>query len=98
MAALGVALIVIMAAGLTIWHYSRASEILTRWAQNSDYEIVSSRRCWFWRGPFFWASKSQEVYYVTVRTADGQLRRGWVRCGGMFLGVLSDEAKVRWDE
>ena len=49
-------------------------------------------------GPFFWTIGKQEVYYVTIRTADGQIKRGWVRCGNWFLGVLVDEAQVRWDE
>jgi hypothetical protein len=93
-----IALFVIFAIGVMIWHYSRASQILTGWAQDNGYEIVSSERYWFWRGPFFWSSKSQEVYYVTVRTSDGGLRRGWVRCGGFFAGMLSDQAEVRWDE
>ncbi len=93
-----IALFVIFVIGMMIWHYSRAEEIVTRWARENGYEIVSSGRCWFWKGPFFWSSKSQEVYYVTVRTPDDQLRRGWVRCGGWFLGVLSDQAEVRWDE
>ena len=92
-----IALFIAFVIGVVVWHYSRASDILTGWAQSNGYEIVSSDRCWFWRGPFFWSSKSQEVYYVTVRTTDGQFRRGWVRCGGMFLGMLSDEAEVRWD-
>ena len=89
---------IIFAVGMMVWHYSRAAEILNRWAGDNDYEIVSSERCWFWRGPFFWSSKSQEVYYVTIRTPNNRLRRGWVRCGGWFLGLLSDDAEVRWDE
>ena len=82
-----IAFFVILAVLMTAWHFSRAREILTRWAEENGYEIVSLERCWFWKGPFFfWSSKSQEVHYVTVRTQDGQLRRGWVRCGGWFWG------------
>ena len=91
-----VIIIVIMA---TMWHYSRAEDILTRWARENGYEIVSSERRAFRRGPlFFTTSEDQEVYYVTVRLADGQLRRGWVRCGSWFAGLWSDQAKVEWDE
>ena len=78
------------------WHYSRADDILARWAEDNGYEIRSSERCWF-KGPFF-ALNDQEVYYVTVRTTDGQLRRGWVRCGGWLFGVLSSRTDVRWDK
>lgn len=91
-----VALAVIFFLGLMTWHYSRASAILAGWARDNGHQIVSSERCWFCRGPFFWSSKSQEVYYVTVRTCGGEVRRGWVRCGGFFAGMLSDEAEVRW--
>ena len=84
-----IALVVAVAAGMMIWHFSRAGEILTGWARDNGYEIVASERRWFFRGPFFfWTGKGQEVYYVTVRTPDGRLRRGWVRCGGFFLGMI----------
>jgi hypothetical protein len=50
-------------------------------------------------GPFWWRkSIKQEVYYVTIRTPEGQVKRGWVRCGGWFLGILSNKAVVEWDE
>jgi hypothetical protein len=94
-----IALVVAFIVGMMVWHYSRANDILTGWARDNGYEIVASERRWFFRGPFFfWTGKGQEVYYVTVRTPDGQLHRGWVRCGGFWLGMLSDQADVRWDE
>jgi hypothetical protein len=43
------------------------------------------------------SSNAQAVYRVKVRTRDGRLRRGWVRCGGWLSGVLSDQVDVRWD-
>ena len=90
---------IIFAVGVLIWLHSRASDILTRWAQENGYEIVSSERCWLWRGPFWWrSSEHQAVFYVTVKTAGGQIRRGWVRCGDWFLGMFSDQATVQWDE
>ena len=93
-----ISLFVIFVVGMMFWRYSRAEDILTCWAEDNGYEIVLSERRSFWRGPFFWSSKGQEVYYVTVRMPDDQLRRGWVRCGGWFLGLLSDQAEVEWDE
>lgn len=87
------------AVGMMMWHYSRAGRILEHWAQDNGYEILASEHRWFRRGPFFWwTGKGQEVYYVTIRTPDGQLRQGWVRCGSWLLGVLQDQAEVRWDE
>ena len=84
---------------MIVWHYSRSRQVLENWANENNYRIVSSEYRNFFRGPFFWtSSKSQTVYYVTVETADGQTRSGWVRCGGWFWGLFSDTAEVRWDE
>ena len=81
-----------------IFHFSRSRSILEQWAESNGYEIVSSEHR-FLGGPFWWRkSKGQEVYYVTIRTPDGQLKRGWVRCGGWFWGIFTNKADVEWDE
>jgi len=84
---------------LWVLHFSRAKSILEQWAEENGYEILSSERRWF-GGTFWWRrSRGQEVYYVTIRTPAGQIRKGWVRCGGWFGGVLfSNQADVEWDE
>ena len=82
-----------------LWSFSRSQQILEDWARSNGYRIVSSERRYLFKGPFFWtSSKYQTVYYVTVRTADGESRSGWVRCGGWFSGLFGNETKVRWDE
>lgn len=82
-----------------VWHSSRSNTVLEQWAEDNDLEILSSEYCHFLRGPFFWTtSKGQTVYYVRVRTSSGEVRTGWVRCGGFFLGLLSDAAEVRWED
>jgi hypothetical protein len=84
---------------MVLWHYSRSRQVLENWASENDFTIVSSEYRNFLKGPFFWtSSRGQTVYYVTVRTPDGQTRNGWVRCGGWFFGLLTDKAEVRWDE
>jgi hypothetical protein len=81
-----------------LFHFSRARSILEQWAETNGYEIVSSEHR-FLGGPFWWRkSKGQEVYYVIIQTPDGQLKRGWVRCGGWFSGIFSNKADVEWDE
>ncbi|GAA5495868.1 hypothetical protein Rhal01_02049 [Rubritalea halochordaticola] len=80
------------------WSRSRAQTILSNWAADSGVEILSRERRTFFRGPFFWsASKGQEVFYVQVRDRDGSTRSGWVRCGGWLLGLMSNQADVRWE-
>jgi hypothetical protein len=71
--------------------------ILELWARNQGLTLVNHepRRVHPWMP---WASRNQQVYQVVVRDADGQERRGWVRCGGWMLGAWSPRAEVRWDE
>lgn len=96
--AIGFLVFVAFAVAMLIFHFSRAKSILEQWAETNGYELLSSERRWF-GGIFWWRkSKSQEVYYVTIRTPDGRIRKGWVRCGGWFLGILSNQADVQWDE
>jgi len=82
----------------TTWHYSRAREILERWANRNSYKLVASEYRGFAKGPFFWtSSKGQAVYYVTVQDERGKIRKGWVRCGGWWSGLMSDEATAKWE-
>ena len=80
------------------WHYSRASELLEEWARRHRYHILRQEYCYFFKGPFFWSSsKNQVVYYVTIEDRDGRQRTGWVRCGGFFFGLFSDNVEVSWE-
>ena len=84
--------------GAMMWTFSRARDLLDRWADDNGLEILSAEFRWLRRGPFFWTSSNgQMIYYVVVRTADGHTRRGWVRCGGFFWGLMQDRVEVRWD-
>jgi hypothetical protein len=90
--------VVIIAICATCWHYSRSNEVLTQWAEQNGYRLLSQEYRHFAKGPFFWtSSKDQTVYYVTVEDRDGQVKRGWVRCGGYWTGLMSDRAEVRWE-
>ena len=81
------------------WHFSRSRSLLEHWADENGYRIVESSYRNFVRGPFFWTtSKGQTVYRVTIEDRGGRVRSGWVRCGGWWLGLLSDRVQVRWDD
>ncbi|MDH3590587.1 MAG: hypothetical protein OER88_01820, partial [Planctomycetota bacterium] len=68
-------------------------------AATNGYTLESAQYRWFWRGPFFLRStEEQSVFYVTVKDAGGRARKGWVRCGSFWAGILSDKATVKWDE
>lgn len=80
------------------WSRARSDELIERWAQHEGFQLLSSEpRTWF-RGPFFWrTSKGQTVYYVRVSDAQGRVQAGWLRCGGSFLGLWSDQVQVEWE-
>ncbi len=43
-------------------------------------------------------SKYQRIFYVTIIDTARQQRKGWVRVGGFWRGLLVDNAQVFWDE
>ena len=89
----------VLAVVLIVWHFSRSRGLLEQWAAQNGYRLLSSEYRWMARGPFFWSTgKGQTVYRVRVQDRSGQVRDGWVKCGGFFLGLLSDAVKVRWDD
>jgi hypothetical protein len=92
------AVVVVIGFAVVVWHCSRARNILKQWADGNGYEILSSEQRWLRRGPFWLSSAGQEIFYVTIRTSDGGLKSGWVRCGSSFLGILVKQADVQWDE
>ncbi len=89
---------IVVAVLLVWWHYRRSASLLEQWARRHRYRILSQQYCYFFKGPFFWtSSKDQVVYRVTVQDEEDRERTGWVRCGGYFFGLLSDNVEARWD-
>jgi hypothetical protein len=93
-----VVFLVVVGVLLTWMRFQRAATMIRDWAAREGLELVDKEYCWFWPGPFlFRKSKGQMVYRVRVRDADGQEYSGYVRLGGWFLGMWSDEVAVEWD-
>ena len=81
------------------WYFPRSKSLLRHWALRQRFEIVHSELRWVFKGPYsFLCSRCQTVYRVRVRDHQGRERSGWVRCGGIWTGLFSDEAIVTWDE
>jgi hypothetical protein len=76
----------------------RAQTLLKGWAQENGYEILEAQHRVFVKGPYFWSARGQAVYRVWVRDGVGAERRGWVRCGTWWGGVLANKVESRWDE
>jgi hypothetical protein len=80
------------------WHFDRSNSLLHRWAAENGYHVVRHEYRHLCKGPFFWTStKGQSVYYVVVEDSGGTRCNAWVRCGGWWLGLLSDHVEARWE-
>ena len=96
---IGVVVVVSLMVLSWAWGTSRGTSLLEGWAQSHGLQILSQEECLFFKGPFFWtSSKGQRVYRVSVRDREGFDRQGYVRCGGFWLGMMSDNVEVRWDD
>ncbi len=90
--------IVVITIVVLSWRGTRSNELIDQWARANNLQILQKEARNFLRGPMFWTTgKSQTVYRITVIDQNGRQRSGWVRCGGMFLGLHSDKIDVRWD-
>jgi hypothetical protein len=81
-----------------VWEFAQSNSLLNQWASENGYHIIRQEYRTF-KGPFFWTSSNgQTVYYVVVEDSEGNRRRGWVRCGGWWFGLWSDQVDVRWND
>ena len=93
-------LVIIVLVGVSLWwHFSRSLSMVEQWARDNGLTLVEVERRYMFHGPFWWRTgKGQAVFRVTVRDGSGQVRSGYVRVGGWFLGLLSDQVTVEWEE
>jgi hypothetical protein len=92
-------LVIMVVIATWIAHFSRSKTLLEKWAAENGFEILQREQRYISQGPFFWTtSRSQVVYHVNVRDGLGNVRSGWVRCGGWFLGMWSDKTEVKWED
>ncbi|HUT01262.1 MAG TPA: hypothetical protein VM031_02310 [Phycisphaerae bacterium] len=95
---LAVAAIGALVVFLGTWHFRRSRRLVDDWARANQLDLLSADRRFFRLGPFWWrTARNQEVFRVTVRDADGQIRHGYVRVGGWFMGMLSGKVTAQWD-
>jgi hypothetical protein len=75
------------------WRITQANCRLSRWADENGLRILRQE---FSRGPFFWTSRGQVVYFVVVEDSQGNVRPAWIVCGSWWAGQRSDKVTVRW--
>ena len=93
----------IAAAGgiIVLWYYHyfrRSRELLARWAEREGYELLHVEHRILGRGPFWFSAKSQAIYRVVVMDRAGHVRKGFVRLGDWWRGVMADRVEARMDD
>jgi hypothetical protein len=82
------------------WYCHQSRSILKQWAEACGYKLLRVRRSFALGGPFFGrTSKAQALFHVRLYDPElRRIRRAWVRCGGFWSGMSSDEVVVSWEE
>jgi hypothetical protein len=94
-----IAVLILLMIPILAWHFRRSKEMVERWAAANAFEIIAMERRLLRVGPFFWRrSRGHEVFYIVVRNARGEQHMAYVRTGGWFLGQLSEQVSVEWDD
>jgi hypothetical protein len=93
-------IVIILIAVLSMsFRSSRSGSMLEQWAQDNEVTLLSQDYRTFFKGPYFWTStKGQMIFYVTVQDRHARIRHAWVRCGGYWMGMLSDHIDVVWED
>lgn len=99
LAAVAVLAVAILAVFFITWQFRRSRELVERWAASDGYTIDAIERRYLFAGPFFWRrGRGHEVFHVVVHSPGGTPRGAYVRTGGWFLGQLSEQVVVEWDD
>ena len=68
------------------------------WANGNGLTLIQANMAWIWPVAFWFTSRNQTVYRITVRNPAGETRTGWARCGNWLVGLWSNEVDVQWDD
>jgi hypothetical protein len=74
---------------------ARCRAMIARWAESQGLQLVSVTRRWF-AFTWFWRSKQQRVYDVTVVDSAGHRRDAALLTGSYMFGSLTDQVRVKW--
>ena len=89
---------ILMTTAFSNWEIRRAKDLIDRWARSNNLQLVDMEHRIYFRRPSYWRTVTgQAVYRITTVDQYGQRQSGWVRCGGRWLGLHSDQVDVRWD-
>lgn len=80
-------------------HISWAKYRIKQWAKNNNYTIIRCNLCLINIGPFsyFGTSGGQSVFKIEIISHEGISKKGHVRIGGFFFGLIRNRIEVKWD-
>jgi hypothetical protein len=83
---------------VAVMHSKNVQHLLDFRAQENKYIILSKRRPFFARCPFWWSHGSQTVYRVEVQNVDGRIKTGWIRVTTFTWASGKPPCEAVWDE
>lgn len=86
--------------GLIWWFRPSAEDNFQKWQTANNFEVIRRETVSAGQTPFpkLSMSKDETFYHVQVKTQDGQIKSGWVRCAGKFTALLSAPSEAVWDQ
>lgn len=87
-------LVIALGVRLTRAETAAMTAMLHDWERAHGYELIRYRRRYFGPWP---CNGARFVFYVRLWDAHGQIRRGWIRCGGYWTGARKTRVEVCWE-
>jgi hypothetical protein len=76
-----------------------ALKSLIKWTKRHGHVVIDHKLRSTLLSPFLASYKWHRTFHITVRTMEGDLKKGWVRVGGGFFKWWdTEEVKVIWDK
>lgn len=69
---------------------NRAETIMLNWVKEKQYQLLFYKR----QRPY----KLYRIFYIEVLAPSGVIKRGYIRCGDLLLGVLVNAVDISWEE
>ncbi len=86
--------------GLIVFSVVRSRRLIREWAKSNGFALISAEHRIFRTGPFgtwlYTGFLPCTVWLVAIEYAPGRQRKAWIRCGRVFLGLLSNRIDIRW--
>jgi hypothetical protein len=96
-----VAVLVVIVILAMRWRSGRTDRMLAAWAEENGFAILKKGGRNPLNSPFkarVVAGEPTAIVFIEIRDRKGRSRKGWVRLGGWYTGLLSDQVEVRWEE